>query len=100
MILATGFTNEEEEEVQLTHVVPFLVEDELLRLGGRFEKVGNWKVFAITDTGGSAACTGIQAAGAYTYTLKSNQLKLTATFDQCSGRKTILTTHPLTKIGV
>ena len=45
----TGFTNEEEEEVQLTHVVPFLVEDELLRLGGRFEKVGNWKVFAITD---------------------------------------------------
>ena len=56
--------------------------------------------FAITDTGGSAACTGIQAAGAYTYTLKSNQLKLTATFDQCSGRKTILTTHPLTKIGV
>jgi putative intracellular protease/amidase len=45
----TGFTNEEEEEVQLTHVVPFLVEDELLRLGGRFEKVGNWKVFAVTD---------------------------------------------------
>ena len=45
----TGFTDEEEEEVQLTHVVPFLVEDELLRLGGRFEKVGNWKVFAITD---------------------------------------------------
>ena len=45
----TGFTNEEEEEVQLTHVVPFLVEDELLRLGGRFEKIGNWKVFTVTD---------------------------------------------------
>jgi putative intracellular protease/amidase len=45
----TGFTNEEEEEVQLTHVVPFLVEDELERLGGLFEKVGNWKVFVITD---------------------------------------------------
>ncbi|MET0413820.1 MAG: type 1 glutamine amidotransferase domain-containing protein [Polyangiaceae bacterium] len=45
----TGFTNEEEEEVQLTHVVPFLVEDELRRLGGLFEKVGNWKVFTITD---------------------------------------------------
>src|SRR3954462_3188544 len=45
----TGFTNTEEEEVQLTHIVPFLVEDELLRLGGRFEKVGNWKVFTITD---------------------------------------------------
>jgi putative intracellular protease/amidase len=34
----TGFTNTEEEEVQLTHVVPFLVEDELKRLGGLFEK--------------------------------------------------------------
>lgn len=28
----TGFTNNEEEEVQLTKVVPFLVEDELKRL--------------------------------------------------------------------
>jgi putative intracellular protease/amidase len=45
----TGFTNEEEEEMQLTHVVPFLVEDELKRLGALFEKVGNWKVFTITD---------------------------------------------------
>jgi putative intracellular protease/amidase len=45
----TGFTNEEEEEVQLTNIVPFLVEDELKRLGGLFEKVGNWKVFTITD---------------------------------------------------
>jgi len=33
----TGFTNGEEEEVKLTHVVPFLVEDELLRLGAIFE---------------------------------------------------------------
>jgi putative intracellular protease/amidase len=45
----TGFTNEEEEEVQLTKVVPFLVEDELKRLGGLFEKVPNWHVFTITD---------------------------------------------------
>src|SRR3954465_9804373 len=45
----TGFTNEEEEEVQLTNVVPFLVEDELKRLGGLFEKVDNWQPFAITD---------------------------------------------------
>jgi putative intracellular protease/amidase len=29
----TGFTNGEEEQMQLTHVVPFLVEDESLRLG-------------------------------------------------------------------
>jgi len=45
----TGFTNGEEEAVKLTHVVPFLVEDELLRLGAIFEKVKNWDVYAITD---------------------------------------------------
>jgi putative intracellular protease/amidase len=45
----TGFTNSEEEEVQLTHIVPFLVEDELKRLGGIFEKVPNWQSFVITD---------------------------------------------------
>lgn len=45
----TGFTNEEEEEVQLTHVVPFLVEDELKKLGGLFEKKPNWEVHAIID---------------------------------------------------
>ena len=45
----TGFTNGEEEEVKLTHVVPFLVEDELLRLGAIFEKKANWPPFSITD---------------------------------------------------
>jgi putative intracellular protease/amidase/catechol 2,3-dioxygenase-like lactoylglutathione lyase family enzyme len=45
----TGFTNGEEEEAQLTKVVPFLVEDELLRLGAIFEKKANWQPFAITD---------------------------------------------------
>jgi putative intracellular protease/amidase len=45
----TGFTNGEEEEVKLTHVVPFLVEDELLRLGAVFEKMANWQPFSITD---------------------------------------------------
>src|SRR5246500_4696149 len=45
----TGFTDGEEEEVQLTKVVPFLVEDELLRLGAIFEKKANWQPFAITD---------------------------------------------------
>ena len=45
----TGFTNGEEEEVQLTHVVPFLVEDELLRLGATFEKLANWQPFSIVD---------------------------------------------------
>ena len=46
----TGFANSEEEEVQLTHVVPFLVEDELKRLGGIFEKAPkNWEVHVVTD---------------------------------------------------
>jgi putative intracellular protease/amidase len=45
----TGFTNTEEEAVELTHVVPFLVEDELRRLGGIFEKTDDWLPFAVVD---------------------------------------------------
>jgi len=45
----TGFTNSEEEAVKLTKVVPFLVEDELKRLGGKYEKAGDWQSFAIVD---------------------------------------------------
>lgn len=45
----TDFTNGEEEEMQLTHVVPFLVEDELMRLGAIFEKVADWQVLSIVD---------------------------------------------------
>jgi putative intracellular protease/amidase len=45
----SGFTNGEEEEMKLTKVVPFLVEDELLRLGAIFEKVRNWQPLSIID---------------------------------------------------
>jgi len=45
----SGFTNGEEEEVKLTKVVPFLVEDELVRLGAIFEKVRNWQPFSVVD---------------------------------------------------
>ena len=45
----TGFTDGEEEAMKLTTVVPFLVEDELLRLGAVFEKKANWQPFSITD---------------------------------------------------
>jgi len=45
----TGFTNGEEEEVELTSVVPFLVENELLRLGAVFEKVADWQPFHVVD---------------------------------------------------
>lgn len=45
----TGFTNGEEEAVHLTKVVPFLVEDELKRLGAHFEKTNNWQSFVVVD---------------------------------------------------
>lgn len=45
----TGFTNSEAEEVQLKEVVPFLVEDELKRLGALFAKKPNWQSFVIVD---------------------------------------------------
>ena len=38
----TGFTNGEEEEVGLTKVVPFLVEDKLMSLGAILSKVRDW----------------------------------------------------------
>ncbi len=44
-----GFTNSEEAAVGLTDVVPFLVEDELKRVGGLYEKVDDWQPFAVTD---------------------------------------------------
>jgi putative intracellular protease/amidase len=38
----TGFSNTEEEAVQLTKVVPFLLEDELKKLGGHYSKGDDW----------------------------------------------------------
>ena len=45
----TGFSNTEEDAVQLTDVVPFLLEDELKKKGGDYQKVSDWNVFAIQD---------------------------------------------------
>lgn len=45
----TGFTNSEEEAVGLTDVVPFLVEDELIKQGGHYSKVADWQPYAIRD---------------------------------------------------
>lgn len=47
----TGFTNGEEAAVGLTHVVPFLVEDELKGIGGLYEKAADWAPFAVVDDG-------------------------------------------------
>ena len=58
----TGFTDGEEEEMGLTKVVPFLVEDELMRLGAIFSKVKNWGVHTVKDgqliTGQNPASSG------------------------------------------
>jgi len=45
----TGFANSEEAAVGLTHVVPFLVEDELKRLGGLYQQAPTWQPLAIVD---------------------------------------------------
>ncbi|AZB28339.1 type 1 glutamine amidotransferase domain-containing protein [Chryseobacterium balustinum] len=45
----TGFTNTEEEVVQLTDVVPFLVEDMLKKNGGLYSKIEDWSPYAIVD---------------------------------------------------
>lgn len=45
----SGFTNSEEEGVGLTDIVPFLVEDELIALGGQYEKGADWQSFVIAD---------------------------------------------------
>jgi putative intracellular protease/amidase len=47
----TGFSDSEEDAVGLTGVVPFSVEGELKRLGGRYEKRADWASFAIADQG-------------------------------------------------
>ncbi|MDX1768131.1 MAG: type 1 glutamine amidotransferase domain-containing protein [Arenibacter troitsensis] len=45
----TGFTNTEEEAVQLTKVVPFLVEDMLKENGGIYSKKSDWAPYAVQD---------------------------------------------------
>ncbi|KAB7886507.1 type 1 glutamine amidotransferase domain-containing protein [Poseidonibacter ostreae] len=45
----TAFSNTEEEAVQLTNVVPFLLEDELISKGANYSKVDDWNSYAITD---------------------------------------------------
>lgn len=45
----TGFSNTEEEAVQLTDVVPFLLEDVLKANGGNYEKSSDWESFVVED---------------------------------------------------
>lgn len=45
----TGFTNTEEEAVQLTKIVPFLVEDMLKANGGDYLKGADWAPYVLID---------------------------------------------------
>ncbi|MFF7056150.1 type 1 glutamine amidotransferase domain-containing protein [Achromobacter spanius] len=45
----TGFSNSEEAAVQLTDVVPFLVEDELTHLGGLYSRGPDWQPHVVCD---------------------------------------------------
>jgi putative intracellular protease/amidase len=45
----TGFTNGEEKAVQLTDVVPFLIEDMMNEKGANYSKIGDWEPYALED---------------------------------------------------
>jgi putative intracellular protease/amidase len=45
----TGFTNSEEAAVELTDIVPFLVEDELKAKGGVFSRGADWGSYVVRD---------------------------------------------------
>jgi putative intracellular protease/amidase len=61
----TGFSNEEEEAVQLTKVVPFLVEDMLKEKGGLYSRGATWTAYVLEDgnliTGQNPASSGLVA---------------------------------------
>lgn len=61
----TGFSNTEEDAVQLTKVVPFLLEDELVKKGADYQKVDDWNELALQDgliiTGQNPASSGAAA---------------------------------------
>jgi len=45
----TGFSNSEEAAVELTDVVPYLLEDQLVDMGGVYQKGDDWSSLAIVD---------------------------------------------------
>lgn len=62
----TGFSNSEEAAVQLTDIVPFLVEDMLKDNGGRYERANDWECHVVVDgllvTGQNPASSDASAA--------------------------------------
>lgn len=44
-----AFTDEEEKEVKLDNVVPFMLESKLIERGAKFEKAGKWQEKVVVD---------------------------------------------------
>ena len=72
----TGFSNTEEDAVGLTEVVPFLLEDELIKKGGDYKKTDDWNSFAVQDglifTGQNPASSEAVAEKVMTYLNTTN----------------------------
>jgi putative intracellular protease/amidase len=45
----TGFSNSEEAAVGLTDIVPFLLEDELQKMGGNYSRGADWEAYFVGD---------------------------------------------------
>ena len=45
----TGFSNGEEDAVELSDVVPFMLEDRLRERGGNYSKGADWAAYAVVD---------------------------------------------------
>jgi putative intracellular protease/amidase len=45
----TGFSNTEEAAIDLDHIVPFMLEDELIKKGAIYSKKEDWTSYAIKD---------------------------------------------------
>ena len=45
----TAFSNSEEAAVELTDIVPFLLEDELQKIGANYSKSSDWHPYVVTD---------------------------------------------------
>lgn len=84
----TAFTNGEESAVHLTDVVPLLVEDELKRIGGVYEKAPDWAPFAILD---GRLITGRNPASP---TAAANALIQVLSLARLLKRRKIATTEP------
>ncbi len=45
----TGFSNSEEAAVELTDIVPYLLQDQLAKMGGAYQKVEDWHSLVVVD---------------------------------------------------